>query len=417
MNQPAFGSGDHQGALERSPQAPLTARTGSYGSFARWLLGWLFAPVQFPPESVPPLRALADKATLVYVLRASSLLQLLYFNFAFHHLGLPIARAATGLGYRIFAPFARWYLGGKQVQAPPGTKTDKNAAAVVEAVRQGESALVFLRSPRTLGSAVATIADPFPGLAHLQAELLPGGRRIVLVPLTLLWRRRPKQLSRSLRDVLFGDPEEPGAIRAAIGFLLHRNTSMVRVGTPVELAEELARRDSARVGGAPESDAEAPSEAGAPAPESRPAALEAPKSDPPRSAEAKRIELDRRVARRVRGFLHQHLSRESRVITGPPLKRPERVADSHPPRSPPAPHPGRDRPRARPRRRQRRAARSAPRPARDRRPLQRRRRRRAQAPPAPHLQPHLRRGRRRGERHQDAPGSGRQGAADPLPLP
>src|SRR5260370_18567938 len=34
-----------------------------------------------------------------------------------------------------------------------------------------------------------------------------------------------------------------------------------------------------------------------------------------------------RVARRVRGWLHQHLARETRVVTGPPLKPPERVIE------------------------------------------------------------------------------------------
>jgi len=322
MNQPALGDGakpDAQIANAASPAlaapagpTPPSTRSGNYGPFARWLLGWLFAPVEFPPEAIEPLRRLSSEATLVYVLRASSLLHLLYFNFAFHRAGLPIARAATGLGYRIFSPFARWYLGGKQVPAPRSADGDKTTAAVVEAVRRGESALAFLRSPRSLGSAVATLADPFPALARLQREMLPSGKRVVLIPLTLLWRRRPRQLSRSFRDVLFGDPEEPGAIRAAIGFLIHRGTAVVRVGAPVELANEMQR--DPRAPGDPNRPASLP-----------PGQVNAASLPPPPGV--KPVDLDGRVARRVRGFLHQHLARESRIITGPPLKRPERVAD------------------------------------------------------------------------------------------
>jgi glycerol-3-phosphate O-acyltransferase len=272
-------------------RAARNARLGNagYGPIARRLLGWLFGPVEFPEEAVAPLRELSQRATLVYVLRASALLQLLYFNFRLYGLGLPIARAATGLGYRILSPFARWYLGGAQVKPPSETTLDRPTAAVVEAVRQGKAALVFLRLPRTLPSAVAQLADPFPALIALQRSLLAGTaqppRPIALVPLTLLWRRRPRQLSRSLRDVLFGDPEEPGALRAFIGFLLHRRTAFVKVGTPVELSGELA-------------------------------ALPAPIAAD-----------DFKVARRVRGFLHQHLARETRVVTGPPLKARGRVAD------------------------------------------------------------------------------------------
>jgi glycerol-3-phosphate O-acyltransferase len=260
-----------------------------YGPFARWLLGWLFKPVEFPEEAVGPLRELSQRATLVYVLRASALLHLLYFNFRLHGLGLPIARAATGLGYRILAPFARWYLGGEQVKPPRETTLARPTAAVVEAVRRGEAALVFLRLPRTLPNAVSQLANPFPALVALQRTLLAGPaqapRPIALVPLTLLWRRRPRQLSRSLRDVLFGDPEEPGALRAFIGFLLHRRTAFVKVGTPVEISAEIA---------------------------ALPASVAAD---------------DSKVARRVRGFLHQHLARETRVVTGPPLKARGRVVD------------------------------------------------------------------------------------------
>src|SRR5260370_7882130 len=105
------------------------AHTGHYGPFARWLLSRLFDPVPFPADAVPGLRETARKATLVYVLRSSSLLHLLYFNYSFWKLGLPQARAATGLGYRIFAPFARWYLGRKHVRPAEAAEVPNVAAA------------------------------------------------------------------------------------------------------------------------------------------------------------------------------------------------------------------------------------------------------------------------------------------------
>jgi len=272
-----------QQQLIPTPQAtPVVAPTpptptGRYGPFARWWLGRLFRPIAFPQEAAEPLRELGRRATLVYVLRTSSLLQLLYFNFRLSRLGLPIARAATGLGYRVFAPIARWYLGGNQVKAPPGDSSE--AAPVIEAVRTGEAAMVFLRQPRTLSSGVSTLPDPFPGLVELQKKT---GRQIALVPLTLVWRKRPKQLRSTWRDVIFGDPEEPGAIRAFFGFLLHRGEAVVKIGEPVQLGDVIAMQPDA--------------------------------------------ETDK-VARRVRGFFHQHLAREIRVVTGPPLKRPHRVVE------------------------------------------------------------------------------------------
>jgi glycerol-3-phosphate O-acyltransferase len=250
-------------------------RTGHYGPFARWLMHRLFDPVPFPADAVVPLQKLSQEATLVYVMRSSSLLHLLYFNWALSGLGLPLARAATGLGYRIFAPFARWYLGGEPVRAKAGGEIAK----VAESVRRGEAAMVFLRAPRTLPSAVTTLPDPFPALVALQ---LGQTRPIVLVPLTFLWRKRPKKLGGSWRDALFGTPEEPGAIRTFLGYLLNRGSSYVKVGETVSLLDVNALNAGVE-----------------------PA----------------------RVARRVRGWLHQHLARETRVVTGPPLKSADRVID------------------------------------------------------------------------------------------
>ncbi|MGE5047165.1 MAG: 1-acyl-sn-glycerol-3-phosphate acyltransferase [Deltaproteobacteria bacterium] len=265
--------GDPGTQLAPAAQSLAAPQPGRYGAFARWLLHKLFDPVPFPGDAILPLQKAAREATLVYVLRSSSLLHLLYFNYTFWKLGLPLARAATGLGYRIFAPFARWYLGGPQIKAPQGGEV----ANVVEAVHRGDAALVFLRAPRTLPSAVTTLPDPFPALVALQSRQQ---RPVLLVPLTFLWRKRPKRLGGSWRDVLFGDPEEPGAIRTFLGYLLNRKNSYVKVGETVSLADVNAMNAGAE-----------------------PA----------------------RVARRVRGWLHQHLARETRVVTGPPLKSADRV--------------------------------------------------------------------------------------------
>jgi glycerol-3-phosphate O-acyltransferase len=263
-------------AMTRAQSSLPARRPPRYGAFARWLLSALFEPVPFPADAVSLLQATAQKATLVYVLRSSSLLHLLYFNFTFSKLNVPLARAATGLGYRIFAPFARWYLGGPQIKVAKGGEV----ANVVEAVKNGEAALVFLRQPRTLPAAMTTLEDPFPALVELQRAA--PDKPIALVPLTFLWRKRPGQLRRSWRDSLFGTSEEPGAIRTLLGFLRGRKSAYVKVGEPVLLSDVDAMQR----------DAEIP-----------------------------------RVARRVRGFLHQHLARESRVVTGPPLKSPDRVVE------------------------------------------------------------------------------------------
>jgi glycerol-3-phosphate O-acyltransferase len=269
-----------QGTLQLPARpASVVRRPAHYGPFARWLFSRLFRPMAFPDEARDKIAAAAQRGTVVYVFRSSALLTLVYFNWMFCKLGLPLARAATGLGYRIFAPFARWYLGGAQVKPPPGA-SDRAAAQVVEAVREGESAMVFLRLPRTLPSAVTQLSDPFPGLVELQRR--DPSRPILLLPVTFIWRRRPKKLGGSVRDFLFGDPEEPGAMRSLWPLLLRRKSALIQVGVPIDLGA---------------------------------VAIEAASSPAPA------------IARRVRGSLYHHLAREARVVTGPPLKSPDRVIE------------------------------------------------------------------------------------------
>src|SRR3981189_2272346 len=222
---------DSAPGTQLAPAGPTlpARRTGRYGPFARWLFRRLFDAVLFPVDAVPPLRKLAQEATLVYVLRSSSLLHLIYFNWTFWKLRLPLARAATGLGYRIFGPFARWYLGGPQIRARKGGEVGH----VLESVRRGEAAMVFLRAPRTLPSAVTTLPDPFPALVELQRAQ---ARPIALVPLTFLWRKRPKKLGGSWRDALLAAPDEPGAIRTFLGYLFNRKSSYPKGGGHVPAA-------------------------------------------------------------------------------------------------------------------------------------------------------------------------------------
>ena len=87
---------------------------------------------------------------------------------------------------------------------------------------------------------------------------------------------------RTKSSLVFGTPEEPGALRTFLGYLLNRRNAYVKVGETVSLADVNAMNAGAE-----------------------PA----------------------RVARRVRGWLHQHLARETRVVTGPPLKTSARVID------------------------------------------------------------------------------------------
>ncbi len=235
-----------------------------YGPLHRRVLGALFDSVQFPGSGADEIRALAARGTVVYVMRSSFFLHLVFLNHLATKLALPLATATSGLAMKIWRPLYRLFWGPREVRSPRRTE-------ITSAVGAGESALVFLRRPRTLTGALAPAGtDPFPELCAQQRTL---SRPIFLVPLTFIWQRPAGAIKPTLWDRLFGDPDEPGPLRATVAFLLNRHHAFIKVGRPVNLADVVTMDTSAS---------------------------------------------DASLARKVRGALYQHLAREVRVVTGPP---------------------------------------------------------------------------------------------------
>lgn len=244
--------------------------TRAYGGLLRAFFAWAFAPVAVPDDAAERLGRLADRGTVVYVGRSAALVTFVFFQHLYLRLGAPLARAVTGLTAPVWRTWGRLIAGRRHVRAPL-------AGDVVGAVRTDQSALIFLRRAGSLAASVWEHDDPFPALVAQQRRQ---ARPILLVPQILVWERRPRHLRRGLLDVLFGEPESPGFLRSLLSLLWNRQRAFVRFGEPIDL--------KAVIDASPDLD-------------------------------------DRRIARKVRGVLYQHLSRQTRVVTGPPLKTPERL--------------------------------------------------------------------------------------------
>src|SRR5687768_12847221 len=124
----------------RSPVSPLAS---------------LFARVQIPDAIASEIGPLAQKGSVIYVMRSSGWLNATFMRWLATRLGLPAVRAVVGL-----VGFFRWLAGRR------GTM-----AALGEAASQRASGLIFLRRPRMLRARGVTTADPFPSLVELQRRL------------------------------------------------------------------------------------------------------------------------------------------------------------------------------------------------------------------------------------------------------
>ena len=159
-------------------------------------------------------------------------------------------------------------------------------------VRQGDSALLFLKRPHTLfGWEPAQFRGAYvEELIRIQRERgMPAsvglGRPIVFVPLTLMWGSPAVRAARSRRgivDLIFGEREAPGRLRALYTFFASYKDSQVLVGEPLELPKFLAEEQGAS---------------------------------------------DDVLARRLRWQLGGRLEAEVRVVLGPPRKTVQRIRE------------------------------------------------------------------------------------------
>jgi glycerol-3-phosphate O-acyltransferase len=161
---------------------------------------------------------LAARGTVVLVMRAPGLLQLLFARWIAPRLGLPPVRATAG-----YQSFAARLLGIRRSR--PGF------AATVEG---GSTAVVFLGRERDLA--------PFVQLLALRAER---DRAIFLVPALLTWSRRTPRLHRSVWDRLYGVPEAPSLFANLVAFAQNRHRATFDLGEPVEAGRFAAAHPNA----------------------------------------------------------------------------------------------------------------------------------------------------------------------------
>ena len=203
------------------------------------------------------MSALAARGSVVFVARSSGLINYLYVNWLVRRLGLPPLRVAIN-----FVGLFGWL-----------AAVWRSQRALVDAAARGQStAVIFLNSHEAS-------APPFEALVELQRSQ---ERPIFLVPLILVWSRRAQRVVPPIWDLVWGSPESPMALTAAVAFFRNHKRAFLRVGRPIDLAAFVAERPG---------------------------------------------ETDTLVARKARGTIHHHLARELRASVGPPLRTPTRVEE------------------------------------------------------------------------------------------
>ena len=224
------------------------------GTFHRLLWGWLFRRVAFDERHIDRLQDEHRNGDVVLVMHHHSLLDYLYFNYAFLRFGLPLVYFANHISMRWFRPAWKIVLSlvGRLLRRSPATLTD--AELLAYGLERGRPSLLFIKhrglwpwSPDQPDDELLKVILT----AQLERETAVSGsdelvsRPIYLIPQLLVWSQNPNRYKRSLSDMVFGDPEAPGRLRKGINFLINRRRAFVQLGDAINVSEFLANESPA----------------------------------------------------------------------------------------------------------------------------------------------------------------------------
>lgn len=195
------------------------------GFLLRFLSSFLFSHVLFEKRCRDNIRDAAERGPVVYVMQSRSLLDYLYFNEAFLEHDLPLADYANGITTAWLRGPLVWLkslFGG-----PPGDRPER---AVQALVMDDRPVFLFLEKPKN---------DPEENLEFSQkylTRLLRAQREleepIYVLPLLLIWEKRPDPKRAGFVEDIFGTAQSPGYFRKFIGFFQTFWQSFLKLGQP-----------------------------------------------------------------------------------------------------------------------------------------------------------------------------------------
>ncbi len=215
--------------------------TPSFGLLMTLLTRMFFKPVKFPTRINNELTEVAREGVPVYVMKTVSLLDYLYFNYAFKRAQLPIAAFANALDLTFFQP---WRSALKSFfRKVFGRKKDIPDSEVVRAlIRRRKAVLVFLRR----GFSFAQLVGQRKADSHLR-DLIAAQRQcdfpVYIVPQVLVWERSLDSGRSNILESFFGDPQAPGIFRKAFSFAVNHRRAFARLGERIDLRAFLAEHD------------------------------------------------------------------------------------------------------------------------------------------------------------------------------
>lgn len=268
-----------------SSRDPYTAMVPAFNVLMRWFARRFFVHFDLDEETVKNLRDMESRGAVVYVMRYSSRLDYFLLNTLLAREGLRLSSFANGIRFHYFGKLLsalRLSLGGSGSRtANEKRESDREYARCLSL--GGQSQFLFLRTQRLKnflkGRKGVQRTDELDLLQEVVQAVWDTDRPVFVVPVTLFWRKGPRNESRFL-NLSYGALFRPSDIAKVSSFLATYRSLSVKMGNAIELQRFIA---SHRDEGAP------------------------------------------RVARKIRRSILIYLFREEKVVEGPTLRPRYRV--------------------------------------------------------------------------------------------
>jgi glycerol-3-phosphate O-acyltransferase len=282
-------TGRMEGAVRPEPRklrkgdfAPATVALYRSGMLRRfgvlyYLSGlfWVLRRLRLSEASAENIRRAHSRGPVVYVLHTRSVLDWLALNRVLIGRRLPLAEFTFGIRARWLAPL----FGLRETWAAVKHRSEDGSLSApvrsgwfADAVSNGMTSAIFLSLGMDLGDLLGRPEDPMPALFDAQER---AARPVQLVPVVVVWSRRPEVLRSAVGRFLLGSQDEPGTLEKLYAVATRNPEALVQAGAPVDLAEYIQRFEG----------------------------------EPPE-----------RQVRRLRILLRRYLYQESRVVKGPRVR-------------------------------------------------------------------------------------------------
>lgn len=233
---PGAGRGEEgPRALEGRYRSGMMARFG--GLFQMLGLGLLLRRLRFEDHSAENIRRAAERGPVVYVLHTRSILDWLALNVVLNRRRLPLARFTHGIHTTWLRPLPdllRELFAGLQARWKQGRPPDPVASGwMAQAVSRGLTSALFM-----VGEVGESGGDPVAALVQAQAH---ARRPIQLVPVVVVWQRRPAPIRTQVGRFVLGSADEPGPLQKLLRVANRDVDALVQAGEPLDLQALLDR--------------------------------------------------------------------------------------------------------------------------------------------------------------------------------